>query len=41
MEVWAKFGITIFENEQRISSGRNEIKGNERSDIGLQVRLQF
>jgi competence ComEA-like helix-hairpin-helix protein len=41
MEVWAKFGITIFENEQRISSGRNEIQGNERSDIGLQIRLQF
>ena len=41
LEVWAKFGITIFENEQRISSGLNEIDGNRRSDVGLQVRLNI
>lgn len=39
LEIWAKFGITIFENEQRISSGLNEIQGNKRSDVGVQVRL--
>lgn len=41
LEIWAKFGLTIFENEQRISSGLNEIKGNKRSDLGFQVRLLF
>jgi competence ComEA-like helix-hairpin-helix protein len=41
MEIWAKFGITIFENEQRISSGLNEIQGNKRSDLGVQLRLLF
>lgn len=41
LEIWAKYGITIFENKQRISSGLNEIKGNVQSDIGLQVRLQI
>lgn len=39
LEIWAKFGITIFENEQQISSGLNQIDGNKRSDIGFQVRL--
>ncbi len=39
LELWAKFGITIFENEQTISSGLNEIEGNKRSDLGVQVRL--
>jgi hypothetical protein len=39
LEVWAKIGITIFENEQTISSGLNEIQGNKRSDVGIQLRL--
>lgn len=41
LEFWAKFGITIFEDEQRISSGLNEIQGNKRSNLGLQVRLKI
>ncbi len=40
LEIWAKYGITIFENRQRISSGLNEIRGNIQSDIGLQIRIQ-
>ena len=41
LEVWAKFGITIFENEQVISSGLNQIRGDRRSDLGLQIRLKL
>ncbi|MDZ7717106.1 MAG: helix-hairpin-helix domain-containing protein [Balneolaceae bacterium] len=41
LEIWAKFGITIFEDEQVIGSGLNEINGNKRSDVGIQVRLLF
>lgn len=41
LELWAKFGITIFENERVISSGLNQIKGNRRSDLGLQIRLKL
>lgn len=41
MEVWGKFGITVFENELTIGSGLNKIRGNTRSDIGVQLRLLF
>lgn len=41
LELWAKFGITLFENSNVIGSGLNQIQGNSRSDIGIQVRLKF
>lgn len=41
MEIWAKFGITVYENRQVIGSGLDEIDGNKRSDIGVQVRFRF
>ncbi|MDR8393513.1 helix-hairpin-helix domain-containing protein [Aliifodinibius sp. S!AR15-10] len=41
MEIWAKFGITIFENRQVLGSGLSQIEGNKRSDLGLQVRFVF
>lgn len=41
MEVWAKFGITIFENQLTIGSGLDEIQGNRRSDVGVQVRFRL
>lgn len=41
LQIWAKYGLTVYENEQIIGSGLNQIKGNKRSDIGLQVRLMF
>lgn len=41
LEIWAKFGITIFENERVIGSGLNQIKGSRRSDLGLQIRLKI
>lgn len=36
-----KYGITMFEDTETISSGLNEISGNTRSNIGLQVRIKF
>lgn len=41
LEFWAKFGITIYEDQQLIGSGMNEIEGNKRSEIGIQARLLF
>jgi competence ComEA-like helix-hairpin-helix protein len=41
LEVWAKFGITTFENQQTISSGLNQIQGNHKSHAGVEVRLRF
>jgi len=41
MELWGKYSVTIFEDTFRISSGLNEIRGDSRSKIGIQVRLKF
>ena len=41
MDVWFKYGVTVFEDRQTISSGLNETQGNVRNSIGLQVRLLF
>ncbi|HYW36092.1 MAG TPA: hypothetical protein VE868_11840, partial [Balneolaceae bacterium] len=41
LEIWTKFGITTFENQQTISSGLNEILGNHRSHFGIEVRLEY
>lgn len=41
LEFWAKFGITIFEDEQVIGSGLNQIQGDKRSEVGIQARLKF
>ncbi len=41
LEIWAKFGVTTFENLQAISSGLNQIQGNHKSHAGVEIRLKF
>ena len=41
LELWAKFGITVYEDMQVIGSGLNQIEGDQRSEIGLQARVRF
>lgn len=41
LEIWARFSISMFENRRTISSGRTEIQGDTRSDIGIEVRVKF
>lgn len=41
LDIWAKYGVTIIENEQTLGSGYNSINGNVQSDVGLQIRLTF
>jgi len=41
LELWAKFGITKYEDKQIIGSGLNEIQGDTRSEVGLQARIKF
>jgi hypothetical protein len=41
LEVWFKYSLSIFENENYISSGLNEIEGNRNSDFGIQARVKF
>ena len=41
LELWGKFGITIYDEEQTIGSGLNQIEGDTRSEVGLQARVIF
>jgi hypothetical protein len=41
LEVWAKWSVTVYEHTNIIGSGLNEIQGNKRSRVGVEVRLRF
>jgi len=41
LEIWAKFGITVYEDEQTVGSGLNQINGDTRSEVGIQARITF
>lgn len=41
LEIWAKVGITKYEDQQVIGSGLNEIQGDTRSEVGFQARIKF
>lgn len=41
LDIWLKYGITVFEDRQAVGSGLEEVQGNIRNSIGVQARLQF
>ena len=41
IEIWFKAATTVYENRHVIGSGLNQIIGNRRSDIGIQMRLRL
>ncbi|MDR9415972.1 MAG: helix-hairpin-helix domain-containing protein [Gracilimonas sp.] len=41
LDIWLKYGITIFEDRQVVGSGLEEIQGNVRNSFGIQARVQF
>ncbi len=41
LEIWLKYSLSVFENENFVSSGLNEIEGNKNSDVGIQARVKF
>ena len=38
LDIWLKYSVTYYENVHTISSGLNEIKGQKKNAIGIQVR---
>jgi len=40
-DLWARYGTSIFANRNSIGSGAEEITGNTRSDITIQLRMQL
>lgn len=41
LDLYAKYGITIYENRQTVGSGLDESIGNTRSNFGIQARVSF
>lgn len=41
LHFWLKASTTVYENRNTIGSGLQEILGNRRNDIGMQVRVRF
>lgn len=41
IDLWFKYGITIYEDRRSVGSGLNEVPGNRINEIGFQIRLQF
>ncbi len=41
IDLWMRYALTSYEDQETIGSGGDLINGNKRSDIRLQLRLQF
>ena len=41
VDLWFKYALTSYRDRETISSGLNEIDGNKKSDLRIQLRLKF
>ena len=41
VDLWFKYALTYYRDRETISSGLNEINGNKKSDLRVQLRLKF
>jgi hypothetical protein len=41
LDLWVRYSITHYSNKQVIGSGLDEIDGNNKSEIKLQLRYRF
>ena len=41
VDLWFKYALTSYRDRETISSGLNEINGNVKSDLRIQLRLKF
>lgn len=40
-DLWARYGVNIYSNRSSLGSGAEEISGNTRTDLTLQLRVKF
>lgn len=40
-DLWFRYGVSIFANRSNLGSGAEEIKGNTKTDITVQLRIKF
>ena len=41
LDLWVRYALTQYANKQKIGSGLDEIDGNQKSEIKVQLRLRF
>lgn len=41
IDIWARYALFIYQGVETVGSGLDEIKGNKKTDVKLQVRYQF
>jgi hypothetical protein len=41
MDVWFRYAATFYSNKEAVGSGWDEIEGNRKSDLKLQIRYEF
>ncbi|HLP32901.1 MAG TPA: hypothetical protein VK202_05475, partial [Bacteroidia bacterium] len=41
VDVWLKLGSTVYTNKNTVGSGLDEINGNARTDLKIQIRYSF
>ncbi len=41
LDIWARYGLFLYNNRKTLGSGPEEIKGNHKQDLTLQLRLKF
>ena len=41
IDLWTRYSIIVYHGKEVISSGLDEIQGNKKSDVKLQIRYQF
>jgi DNA uptake protein ComE-like DNA-binding protein len=41
IDMWVRYGTTVYDNQKTVGSGLDEINGNQKSEVKAQVRFQF
>ncbi|MBU2020068.1 MAG: helix-hairpin-helix domain-containing protein [Bacteroidetes bacterium] len=41
IDMWARYSVNVYTDRMRIGTGAEEINGNQKSDITLQMRIKF
>lgn len=41
MDIWARYAISVYRNTESLSSGLDEISGNKKAELKVQLRYQF
>ena len=41
IDLWIRYSLTVYHNRNRIGSGLDEIEGNSKSDVKIQLRIKI